>query len=178
MMDIAIERLSKENFSEFSMDDFKRYQEIKESWMLENGQYVLRPNPHILDWDVEACRSTAREILEGIEDGGFAYGAFSEGKFLGYILIGGKFIGREGDALQLKLFHMTNGLRGQGVGKRLFAAACDEARRRGAKRFYISANASKESQIAYRKMGCVYAREFIDEIYNETPHDVQMEYEL
>lgn len=130
MTEIVIERLSSENFSEFSMDGFMRYQEIKESCMLENGEYVLRPNPHILDWDVEACRSTAREILKGMADGGFAYGAFSGDDFLGYILIGGKFIGREGDALQLKLFHMTNGLRGQGVGKRLFAARQESAGRR------------------------------------------------
>lgn len=175
---ISIQRLSADNFDEFSMDDFRRHQEIKESWKLIDGEYVLMPNPHILDWDVEACRSTAREIIDVMGRGGFAFGAFEGGNFLGYILIGEKFIGRDGDMLQLKLFHMTENSRGKGIGTRLFNAACDEARGCGAKKFYISANASKESQIAYRKMGCVYAKEFIPEIYNVTPHDVQMEYTL
>ena len=50
--------------------------------------------------------------------------------------------------------------------------------RQGAKKLYISAHSSKESQAAYKALGCVYATEIIPWIAEEEPYDVQMEYIL
>lgn len=48
----------------------------------------------------------------------------------------------------------------------------------GAEKLYISAHSSKESQTAYKALGCVYATEIIPWIAEEEPCDVQMEYIL
>ncbi|MBQ3955201.1 MAG: hypothetical protein II680_04870 [Clostridia bacterium] len=56
--------------------------------------------------------------------------------------------------------------------------ACEEARRLGADKLYISAHSSKESQAAYRALGCSFAEEINEELAGAEPFDVQMEYRL
>ena len=47
-----------------------------------------------------------------------------------------------------------------------------------AEKLYISAHSSKESQAAYRALGCVHAEEINAKLAQEEPCDVQMEYRL
>lgn len=68
--------------------------------------------------------------------------------------------------------------RGMGVGRKLFEKAAGVAREYGAKKLYISAHSSKESQAAYKALGCVHAEEIIPWIADEEPFDVQLEYVL
>ena len=46
------------------------------------------------------------------------------------------------------------------------------------KKLYIFAHSSKESQAAYKALGCVPAEEIIPWIADEEPFDVQLEYVL
>ena len=55
---------------------------------------------------------------------------------------------------------------------------CEEARRLGADKLYISAHSSKESQAAYRALGCTRAEEVNAELAAAEPFDIQMEYSL
>ena len=50
--------------------------------------------------------------------------------------------------------------------------------RTGSEKLYISANSSKESQAAYRALGCVHALEIIPWIADKEPCDAQMKYAL
>ena len=52
------------------------------------------------------------------------------------------------------------------------------AKKTKAKKLYISANSSQESQAFYRAMGCVDAEEIIPELFEAEPFDVHMEYVL
>ena len=63
-------------------------------------------------------------------------------------------------------------------GKRLFELGCDSARGLKAEKLYISAHSSKESQAAYKALGCVHAEEINRKLAEEEPCDVQMEYVL
>lgn len=65
-----------------------------------------------------------------------------------------------------------------GIGRELFRLACEEAHKHGAKKLYISAHSSKESQSAYRALGCVEAEEIDPVIAENEPFDIQMEYRL
>ena len=67
---------------------------------------------------------------------------------------------------------------GQGIGRKLFSMACEEARRLGAEKLYISSHSSKESQAAYRALGCTHAKEINARLVAEEPFDVQLEYRL
>jgi len=55
---------------------------------------------------------------------------------------------------------------------------CEEARRLGADKLYIAAHSSKESQAAYRALGCTPVEEINEELAAAEPFDVQMEYRL
>lgn len=59
-----------------------------------------------------------------------------------------------------------------------FYQACEEARRLGADKLYISAHSSKESQATYKALGCVHAKEINPKLAEEEPCDVQLEYVL
>jgi len=97
---------------------------------------------------------------------------------LGYITVGTEKIGTEKQYVQLVTFQISKPYRGMGVGRRLFEKAADVAKECGAKKLYISAHSSKESQAAYKALGCVYATEIIPAIADEEPFDVQLEYVL
>lgn len=178
MDDIIYAKLTDGNFNENSLDDFIRYQKVSECWRKVNDEYVLVPNDYVENWDIQQCREKAKEIKEGISDKGFAYGAFCDNKVVGYIYVGGDFFGSDDQYIELKLFHVSQPFRQKGIGKELFRLACEEARDIGAKKLYISAHSSKESQEAYRKLGCIHAVEVNEAIAGDEPFDIQMEYRL
>ena len=66
----------------------------------------------------------------------------------------------------------------QGIGRKLFSMACEEARRLGADNLYISAHSAKASQAAYRDLGGTPAEEVNEALAAAEPFDVQMEYRL
>lgn len=171
--------LTEKNFNEDSLDDFLRHQEIKECWRKNsNDEYVLVANEYVEDWDLNKRKEVAREILHKIAGKRFAYGAFCEGKVVGYILVSNEFFGSSNQYLELLLYHVSEPYRRHGIGKELFELACKKAKEIGAKKLYISAHSSKESQAAYRRLGCTEAAEINQAIAEHEPYDVQMEFVL
>lgn len=180
MNQITYARLTAENFNDHSLDEFIRYQVADEVWLPLDGKWILtRCEPaKVWDWDLEKRRATAKTISSGISDGGFAYGAFCNGKVIGYIYITGKFWGSRSQYTELKLYHISTPYRRLGIGRKLFDLARAEAISTGAEKLYISANNSKESQEAYRRLGCIDALEINPESVQREPFDIQMEYLL
>lgn len=171
--------LTEKNFNQNSLDDFLRHQEVKECWRKNcNNEYVLVPNEYVEDWDLKRRKAVAREILNKTAGNGFAYGAFCEGKVVGYILVSNEFFGSSHQYIELLMYHVSEPYRGRGIGKKLFKLACGTAKEIGAKKLYISAHSSKESQAAYRKLGCIEAIEINQAIAENEPYDVQMEFTL
>lgn len=171
--------LTEKNFDENSLDDFLRHQEVKECWRKNlNNEYVLVSNEYVEDWDLNRRKEVAREIMDITSGNGFAYGAFYEGKIIGYILVSNEFFGSSNQYIELLMYHVSEPYRRRGIGKELFKMACDTAKEIGAKKLYISAHSSKESQAAYRKLGCIEAIEINEAIAANEPYDVQMEYTL
>lgn len=171
--------LTEQNFNENSLDGFCRHQEVKECWRKNSkNEYILVPNVYVEDWDINKRKEVAREILKRIVGDGFAYGAFCEGKVVGYILISSQLFGKNNQYMELLLYHVSEPYRRRGIGKELFKLACNAAKRKGAKKLYISAHSSKESQAAYRRLGCVDAIEINQMIAEKEPYDVQMEFVL
>lgn len=178
MTTITYSKLTNGNFNVNSLDGFIRRQEVKECWRKINSEFVLVVNDYIEDWNIEKCREIAKTIESGIDDIGFAYGAFCENKVVGYIYLSDHFFGSDNQYIELQLFHISEPFRRKGIGKELFRLACAEAKMMGAKKLYISAHSSKESQNAYRRLGCIDTMEINKEIAENEPFDIQMEYQL
>ena len=68
--------------------------------------------------------------------------------------------------------------RGKRIGRILFSSAQFYALTLEAEKLYISAHSSKESQAAYRSLGCTETEEINEELREKEPSDVQMEYPL
>lgn len=66
-------------------------------------------------------------------------------------------------------------MRGIGIGKKLFALCCQEAKRLGGNKLYIAAHPSIESQSFYRAVGCSPAEEVNERIFKREPLDIQLE---
>lgn len=178
MENVIFVRLSDENFNLNSMDEFIRYEHITQAWRKVGDAFVLTDTDYTLDWDLEKRRRIAKIILSGIRKDCYAYGAFSDGKVVGYIFVCMRTFGSANQYIDLGLFHVSEPYRRMGIGKELFKLACIEARKCGAKKLYISSNPSKDAQAAYRSMGCVHASEINQEHVENEPSDIQMEYHL
>lgn len=178
MEKITYVKLTTENFSANSLDDFIRHQEVKKSWRKINDVFVLVKNEYVEDWSLEKRREVAGEILSGISDGGVGFGAFCDGRVVGYVFLSERLFGSNYQYMEIKLFHVSEPFRRRGIGKELFKLICAEAKKTGAKKLYISAHPSEESQEAYRSLGCIDAMEVDKEIAENEPYDIQMECQL
>lgn len=175
MEEIRIERLTGENFHAHSLDAFIRHQVVNECWRNVDGQWTLQPIAFVEDWSLEKCREEAFAIAN--HHGNMVdFGAFQGENLLGYITIGTEKMGTEEQYVQLAAFQVSEPFRGMGVGRKLFEKAVEAAKEYGAPKIYISAHSSKESQAAYKALGCVHAEEIIPRIAEEEPWDVQLEY--
>ena len=86
--------------------------------------------------------------------------------------------GGEHRYLDLSSLHVSEEVRGCGIGTALFNEARDWAGEHGAKKLYISAHSSVESQAFYRRMGCVEAAWQHPEHVAKEPFDCQLECEV
>lgn len=113
-----------------------------------------------------------------METGGFVYAAFQSGKLKGFVSVESELFGGVQRYLDLTSIHVSEELRGNGIGTMLFLAAKEWAAGKGAKKLYISAHSAVESQKFYRKMGCVEAAVPCRRHVEEEPYDCQLECEL
>ncbi len=171
-------RLDNNNFSVHSLDDFVRHQAVTECWRRTDSDWKLVPNVYEENWSLAQCRKMAEDVAHDISLDQTGFGAFDGERIVGFATVSHRIFGAAARYVQLVCFQISEDYRRQGIGRRLFSLACEEARRLGADKLYISAHSSKESQAAYRALGCSFAEEINEELAAAEPFDVQMEYRL
>ena len=174
---VVIKRLTRANLRADSLDGFIRHQEVNECWRFVAGEWRLCPIVFTEHWDHARLRAEAKDILHAIDAEFPVIGAFSGDQIIGYAMLG-ELLGSQQQYMELVSFHVSAPYRGQGIGRQIFSAICDEARALGADKLYISAHSSRESQAAYCALGCIHAQEVDAAHADAEPCDVQMEYTL
>lgn len=177
-MEIEYKRLTSENFHPDSLNSFLRYQQVTSCWRQVEGEWKLVPMAFVEDWSREQCHLLAEDVVAHMEKDQTAFGAFSAGQVVGFATLSHRFFGDTARYLELVCFQVSQPYRGKGIGRSLFQLVCQEARALGAEKLYISGHSSKESQGAYKALGCVHAKEINEEIAHSEPFDVQLEYDL
>lgn len=177
-MEIRYEKLNHGNFGGHSLDDFIRHHEVHECWRNVDGKLKLVPNEFTEDWSVEKCREVAAGISCRLEKDLSAFGAFYGNRLVGFVTVEHEIFGNSAKYVNLKQFQVSKDFRGRGIGRKLFVLACSEAKNLGAQKLYISAHSSKESQAAYKALGCIPASEVNEKMAAEEPFDIQMEFVL
>ncbi len=177
-MNYQYKRLDSNNFTRNSLDGFIRHQTVTECWRKIGGVWKLVPNAYEENWSQEQCREIAEDVVHHINLDQTGFGAFDGERIIGFATLSHQLFGAAARYVQLVCFQISEEYRRQGIGKKLFSMACEEARRLGADKLYISAHSSKESQAAYRALGCMPAEEVNEGLAAAEPFDVQMEYRL
>ncbi len=178
MKQIVLERLSNNNFNSTSLDTYNRYQDTTVNLRIVNGRYVYVEDPFFENWDSDQLRERAQNVLDALAQGSVGVIAKEGDRVVGFAYLGSKVLGSEKQYIDLIMFHVSSEYRNQGIGRKMFAYLCNEARKMTVKKLYISANSAKETQEAYRALGCVFASEIIEEIASHEPLDIQLEYIL
>lgn len=154
---------------------FRRHQTVTDCFRRENGRWVVKAAPFIDDWS-EADYEFLLKCLAGtIEGDGAVFGAFLEGTLKGFASVEGAPLGSRGQYLDLTSLHVSEDMRGHGIGRQLFSLAGRWAREHGAESLYISSHSAVETQAFYEAMGCVDAGELNEEHVRREPYDRQLE---
>ena len=155
--------------------DFIRHQVVTDCWRRAEGKWIIKSDPFIDDWSKEDYIFLVSCLKNTVKTDGFVYGAFCDGVLKGFVSVEGEIFGGEQGYIDLSSIHVSEDMRGTGIGKTLFLAAKDFARKKGAKKLYISAHSAVESQAFYKKMGCIEATVYNKEHVEKEPFDCQLE---
>lgn len=155
--------------------NFQRHQEVSKCWRKIDGKWVIKDIAFVEEWGKEEFEFLSLCLKNTVNTGGMLVGAFNGDKLKGFASVEAKLFGSENEYLDLSSIHVSEELRGKGVGKELFTIAKKWARGRGGRKLYISAHSSVESQAFYKRMGCVEAEEYDKEHVEREPYDCQLE---
>jgi predicted N-acetyltransferase YhbS len=157
---------------------FDRHQEVRRCWRRADGQWFLRSVNYIEQWNDEHYAKLVGFLRNTVTAGGGVFAALDRATLVGFGSVDNDLFGSHKQYVLLSYLHVSNGHRGKGTGRALFLRGCEMAKGLGAKKLYISAHSSEESQAFYRAMGCVEAEEYNAALAEEEPFDCQMEYVL
>lgn len=173
LRNIQSEELTVELFS-----SFRRFQQVTKCWRKIDGRWTVVDNPFVEDWGSEQYEFLVRCLRSTLASGGLVCGAFAGGVLKGFVSVESHFFGSKGQYLELSSIHVSSDCRGHGIGRQLMETAQAWAREQGAKKLYISAHSSVESQAFYHAMGCREAEEISALHVEKEPCDCQLELSL
>ena len=158
---------------------FDRRQEVVNCYRRgADGAWRVRPDPFLDDWSAEDYRFLTECLIRTLERGGAVFGAFVCGALKGFCSVEAPPLGSRGQYRDLSSLHVSRELRGQGMGKKLFALAAGAARRMGGEKRYISSHSAVEARAFYRGRGGRDAEEIDAAHAAREPFDCQLEYIL
>lgn len=171
-------KLERDEISREFFRFFERRQVVTKCWRKEAGQWLIKDDPFIDQWSEDDYAVLVACLIHTIQTGGAVFAAFQDEKCKGFVSVESTLFGGHKEYLDLTCLHVSEELRGQGIGRELFRLAASWAREHGAKKLYISAHSAVETQAFYHAMGCVEAAEYNREHVEKEPFDCQMEYWL
>ncbi|MFD3157326.1 GNAT family N-acetyltransferase [Haloimpatiens sp. FM7330] len=171
-------KLQTEEIDRQLFEKFERYQKVTQCWRKIDGKWIVKDVPFIDQWNEEDYNQLIKCLKNTLQTNGILYGAFSDDILKGFVSVENGFIGKNQEYFDLSSIHVSEDMRGNGIGKKLFKMAAQWARTHGAKKLYISAHSAVESQAFYKAMGCIEALEYNQKHVEKEPCDCQLEYVL
>ncbi len=172
---IQYRRLQEQEINRALFKDFIRHQTVTDCWRRENGAWCIKNAPFTDDWSEEDYRILVQCLKHTAATGGFVSAAFSDHCLKGFVSVESSLFGGEQKYLDLTSIHVSEDMRGMGIGKALFLSAKEWAKNMGAGKLYISAHSAVESQAFYHAMGCVEAKVYCQAHVDAEPYDCQLE---
>ncbi len=157
---------------------FIRRQNVTKCRRKENGIWIIKDDPFIDDWNENDYSILVDCLKNTVLTGGFLYGAFYDGVLKGFVSVESTLFCPEQKYLDLSSIHVSEDMRGKGIGKNLFLEAKKWAKENGAEKLYISSHSAVETQAFYKAMGCVEAEVYNENHVKKEPFDCQLECRL
>lgn len=157
---------------------FNRYQETDYVLFNDNDKYIIKKDHYIEKWDDTKKKNIIQSLSNCIKKGGNVISVFYNNILIGFAAIENDFFGDNKEYIELSYIHISNEYRNKGIGKKLFELCCIKAREMNAKILYIGTNPSIETQNFYKSVGCIFSKYINENIYNNEPLDIQLEYIL
>lgn len=173
--DVVYRELGKDEICIALFKDFNRYQDVKKCWRKENEKWIIKEVEFIEKWGEEEFKYLVECLINTIEKGGCVLGAFQDGMLVGFAALENILFGSNREYLELSSLHTSYEKRGMGIGKKLISLIKEKAISMGAKKLYISAHSSVESQAFYKAVGCNEAAEYNKRLVEKEPCDCQLE---
>ena len=177
MSAVTVRTFLPDELKEDLLDGFSHRTRITEIWVREGDALVLRPTDRIREWSGEKKRWIALWLRDQTEDGGAAFGAFEDGKLVGFASVDGPLTEGSPRYANLTLLFVDDARQRRGIGSMLFGAACAFATQKGADRLFVSAVPSRETVAFYARMGC-RAAEKVPPDFVDTEEDLFLEIPL
>ena len=154
---------------------FKRHQAVTKCWRKISGVWCIKDIAFTDEWTERDYAFLVSCLKNTVQTGGMVSGAFFLEQLKGFVSVESALFGRNKEYLDLSSIHVSEDMRGRGIGRELFRIAKNWAKQHGAKKLYISAHSAVESQAFYRAMGCVEAQQYNPEHLPKEPCDSQLE---
>lgn len=165
---MRIVKVSRDAFPEINLDGFNRQQKITRIYVKKGDTYVLEEQPGVMDWSIDKKREVAQDLMDSKY---ISYLAIEEARIIGFMSLVKELVS---ERMILDLIQVDTEFRGQGIGRKLWEKAVEEARLNGARELYISACPSEETICFYKSMGAEVTSNPIIAIANDEPDDIQM----
>ena len=159
-------------------EHFQRHQTVTRCWRKMGGTWCIKEMSFTNDWNREEYLMLVTSLQNTLTSGGIVFGVFSNEMLKGFASVESDFLGANNEYLDLSSLHVSEDMRGKGVGKELFHLAKTWAKEHGAKKLYISSHSAVESHAFYHAVGCVEAREYSRHHVEKEPYDCQLECKL
>ncbi|MGY2375207.1 GNAT family N-acetyltransferase [Pseudomonas sp. SDO524_S393] len=153
-----------------------RTEQVHECYRVENGELVLYADYHDMrGWPEGEAEQDAIALRACLQRGGWLWGVFDGPALVAAVVVDNRPLHQQGLHLrQLKFLHVSQSARGQGLGSRLFALACEQGRQAGADALYVSATESRNTVDFYRRHGCRLLSRPDPDLYAQEPHDIHL----
>lgn len=154
---------------------FIRHQAVTDCWRKKDGKWVVEKAPFIDDWSEKEIIYLCECLQNTKKTGGLVIGAFINSRLKGFASVESTAFGSSMQYRDLSCLHISEDMRGIGIGKRLFSLAADWAKESGGQKLYISSHSAVETQAFYKAMGCTEALEYNKKHTEDEPFDCQLE---
>ena len=122
-MEIIYKNLQENEISRELFRHFVRHQTVVKCRRKENGKWIIKDDPFIDDWSEADYKFLVSCLRNTAATGGLVYAAFCEGVLKGFVSVEPKLFGGNHRCLDLSSIHVSEDMRGKGVGTALFRAA-------------------------------------------------------
>ena len=174
---ITIRLLTPSDIYPEMLESFNRKQIISDKWVKNGNRYELIKTDEVRDWSSEKKIWLSQYLLQQMNSGGFAAGAFAESKFVGFSCLDGVLQGIAEKYVNLAMLFVDDDWKRKGIGKMLFTQMCLCAEQMKADKIFISAIPAYDTISFYLNLGCVDAQYVIDS-FVDTENDRYLEYNL